>query len=1253
MSPRAGGGGESRFEPVFDVLLRNRLLVFLFAAVLVVLGLRVAPFDLGLGWLIPRDPVPVDAIPDLGENQQIVFTEWPGRSPQDVEDQVTYPLTVALLGVPGVQTVRSESEFGTSSIYVVFDEDIEFYWSRSRILEKLASLPPGTLPEGVRPALGPDATALGQVFWYTVEGEGFDPRELRAIQDYTVRYALTAVAGVSEVASIGGYVREYQIDVDPDALRAYGLDLRDVYEAVERSNVDVGAATIELNRVEYVIRGVGFLRGVEDLRRTLVATRDNVPVFLEHVARVGLGPALRRGVLDKEGVEAVGGVVVARQGANPLEVIRGVQAAIARIEPGLPSRTLEDGRVTQVRIEPFYDRTGLISETLGTLEEALWLEILITVIVVLVMVLHLRGSLLISATLPLAVLFAFLAMKRLGVDSNIMSLSGIAIAIGTMVDLGILVTENILLRLGESRGGDALAVVRRAVSEIAGAVLTAVSTTIVSFLPVFALTAAEGKLFRPLAFTKTFALAGAAVVALVILPVLASIVLPDRRVGRVGRAAGAALAVVAGAAVGILGSAWILGAAIAAVGIGWALRDRLPEAIRRRAVQFGSMIAAVAVTVLLAAAWVPLGPSRGTVRNLVFTVALVGGLLLAFLVFRRAYEPILRRALRHKAAFAALPVAIVLLGASVWLGFGTVFGWAPAALDRVGVGDALRGSRPWVALVHALPGLGHEFMPRLDEGSFLLMPTTMPHASIGEAVEQMQQMDRAVRAVPEVEAVVGKLGRVDSALDPAPVSMFETVVTYKSEYLRDPETGRRVLGEDGRPVRQWRDHVRTPDDIWKEIVNASALPGVTSAPRLQPIEARLVMLQSGIRAPMAVRIQGASLDEIERFGLEVERALEEVREIEPGTVFADRIVGKPYLEVEIDREAIARFGVDIRDVQDVLEIAVGGKEITRTVEGRERYAVRVRYLRELRDRPDALERVLVPAPGGVQIPLEEIAELRYTRGPMRIRSEDTFLVGYVLFDRRPDVDELAAVEAARARIERGVAGGELRLPPGGSYEFAGSYENQVRGRKTLAMLVPVVLLIVFVLLHLQFRSIPTTLLVFSSIAVAWAGGFVLLWLYGRPWFLDFAVFDVPMRQMFQVGTVHLSVAVWVGFLALFGIATDDGVVMATYLDASFREHDPDSIARVREATVAGAVRRLRPCLMTSATTILALVPVLTSTGRGSDVMLPMALPAVGGMMVVLLTLFVIPVGYSAIAERRIRRLARFGEAPQDGAPESS
>jgi len=1236
--------------------LENKLIVILLTAMAIGWGIYVAPFD----WKIPgiqRNPVPVDAIPDIGENQQIVFTRWVGRSPQDVEDQITYPLTVALLGVPGVRTIRSSSMFGFSSIYVVFNEGVEFYWSRSRILEKLASLPSNTLPEGVQPTLGPDATALGQVFWYTLQGRdpegkpagGWDLYELRTIQDWYVRYSLLGVEGVAEVASIGGFVKEYQIDVDPDAMRAYKVKLDQVFGAVRRSNIDVGARTIELNRVEYVIRGLGFLKSVKDLERTVVAVNDNVPIYLSNVAKISLGPALRRGALDRGGVEAVGGVVVVRQGANPLAVIKDVKARIAQLAPGLPSKTLADGTVSKVTVVPFYDRTALIHETLGTLDSALVEEILVTIIVVLVMVVHLRSSLVISATLPLAVLVCFIAMRQFGVDANVVSLSGIAIAIGTIVDMGIVLTENVLKHLDAREPGESrLEAIYRGASEVGSAVLTAVMTTVVSFLPVFSMQAAEGKLFKPLAFTKTFALIGSIVVAIVVLPTFIHFVTRDRP------------------------ARW------------------LPERVTTRASLVMNFVIAMAVAVILANHWAPIGADRGF-ANVVFVVVLLGGFLALIRLFYAAYEPILRACLAHKLLFLAFPLLLVTLGLVIWLGYerasavvafslvvAASFVFVPflagAWRDRqhysaVVLGVLWLGSIAVIVLPgqtrvgawakRAFPGLGQEFMPRFDEGSFLLMPVTQPHASIGEAMDVLAKQDKAIRSIPEISSVVGKIGRVESALDPAPVSMIETIINYESEYktdrngriLRfrfDDKTGkfaRDAAGDlipdsGGHPFRQWRPWITKPKDIWDAIAKAARVPGTTAASELGPIDARIKMLQTGLRAPFGVKVQGPDLETIERVGIAIENELKNVPSVRSETVAADRVVGKPYLEINIDREKIARYGITIRSLQDVIEVAIGGKRLTTTIEGRERYPVRVRYLRELRDSVEALGRILVPTPGGAQIPLDQLAQVRYRPGPQVIKSEDTFLTSYVVFDKQPDAAEVDVVEQCQARLRDAIAAGDLEIPPGVSYKFVGTYENQLRSAQRLRLVLPLALLIIFLILYFQFGSMLTSLLVFSGVFVAWAGGFLMLWLYGQPWFLNFTVFGVDVAQLFQVRPYNLSVAVWVGFLALFGIATDDGVILSTYLREVFEDRKPDSVAAVREATVHAGKRRIRPCLMTIATTVLALLPVLTSTGKGSDIMVPMAIPSFGGMTVVLITVFVVPTLYCAIEERRLRHKQR-------------
>ncbi len=1217
---------ESLIARVIRFCLENKLVVGLLVLVMVGWGLRVAPFDWDLGDL-PRDPVPVDAIPDIGENQQIVFTEWMGRSPQDVEDQVTYPLTVSLLGIPGVKTIRSYSYLGFSSIYVIFDEDVEFYWSRSRVLEKLNSLPSGTLPEGVKPTLGPDATALGQIFWYTLEGRdengdpagGWDLDELRTVQDWYVRYSLLSAEGISDVASIGGFAKEYQIDVDPDAMHAYGVGLDDIFMAVKASNVDVGARTVEINKVEYVIRGLGFIKGLSDIEKTVVKMTDNVPIYVKDVANVSYGPALRRGALDKGGAEAVGGVAVVRYGYNPLEAIKNVKEKIAEIAPGLPTKTLDDGTVSQVTIVPFYDRTGLIHETLDTLNTALIEEILVTVIVVIILVLHLRSSVLISALLPLAILMCFVAMKTFKVDANVVALSGIAIAIGTMVDMGIIICENILKHLEASDPEDnKLEVVYRAASEVGGAVLTAVATTVVSFLPVFTMTGAEGKLFKPLAYTKTFALIASVVVALTIIPPLAHILFVNRkRAAGIRRFLPAALLFVA-AAVGTRWFQWWVAVLLVGIGLYHLLRDSVPRKVNKPLALIANMVVVALVGVLLANHWLPLGPTKGLIRNLVFVVVLIGGLLIFFKIFQRLYPYILGWCLEHKLLFLCMPVAVLLLGGFVWLGFGRVLFFAP---------DSWKSNNLWAAGVRTFPGLGKEFMPALDEGSFLYMPTTMPHASIGECLDVLQKQDVAFQSIPEIESVVGKIGRVESPLDPAPISMVETVINYKPEYAID---------ENGNRVRQWRDHIKSPDDIWDEITKAGKIPGSTGAPKLQPIAARIVMLQSGMRAPMGVKVKGPDLETIEMVALEIEKYLKEVASVDASAVIADRIVGKPYLEIDIDREAIARYGVSILKVQNVIEVAIGGKRVTTTVEGRERYPVRIRYMRELRSQIESLSKVLVPAADGSQIPLIQLAEIRYVRGPQAIKSEDTFLVGYVLFDKKAGKAEVDVVEDCQKYLQAKIVGKEFIIPPGVSYTFAGSYENQVRAQKTLSVVIPMALLIIFMILYLQFRSVSTGLLVFSGILVAWAGGFLMIWFYGQPWFLDFSVFGVNMRELFQVSGVNLSVAIWVGFLALFGIASDDGVVMCTYIRQSFQGRRPTSSQEIRETVLRAGVRRIRPCLMTTATTILALIPVLTSTGRGSDIMVPMAIPSFGGMTIEVLTMLVVPVLYCFIEEVRIK-----------------
>ena len=1252
--------------------LENKLVTVLVLVLLVGWGIVTAPFNWGIDFL-PRDPVPVDAIPDLGENQQIVFTKWMGRSPQDVEDQITYPLTTALLGVPSVKSIRSTSMFGFSSIYIIFNEDVDYYWSRTRVLEKLNALPKDLLPDGVTPTLGPDATALGQVFWYTIEGRdgqgnpagGWDLHELRTIQDFYVRYALTSAEGVAEVASIGGFVKEYQVDLDPVAMKARNVSLMQVVEAVRQSNLDVGANTVELNLVEYFVRGVGYVKSLEDIEQTVVTVVDNIPIRIGDVAHVTIGPAPRghSGFLDKGGAEAVGGVVVARYGDNPLQVIEQVKQKIEEISPGLPSKTLADGRVSKVTVVPFYDRTDLIYETLGTLYEAINLQLLITVIVIVVMVVNLRASLLISALLPLSVLMCFVLMRYVHVDANIVALSGIAIAIGTMVDLGIILSENIIRHQDEAPPEQSMmTTVYNASTEVATAIVTAVSTTVVSFLPVFTLQAAEGKLFTPLAYTKTFALMAALFATLFVLPALAHMVFALKGKKASHRFYFQVMVVVMGAVV-VWWSLWaglvLLGLGINGVLVHLASSGQLgagrgAQILEQHGRLFTVGIVVAGVSWILGEAWHPLGIRHGTVVNFLFVLLVVGLVLGIFKVFIGAYSHLLQWALMHKKTFFVFPVVVMLGGLTVWQGFEQMFGTVPNTLGSFG--ESMRKTALWRTLTHAFPGMGKEFMPALDEGAFLLMPTTMPHSGVDANRRYLQQIDMRVQAIPEVEMVVGKAGRVESALDPAPVSMFENVILYKSEFKSDANgypvryrvnaSGEFVLDDVGNPIpddhgqymRQWRDHIQSPDDIWNEIVAATNnMPGLTSAPKLQPIETRLVMLQTGMRAPMGIKVYGPDLKSIEQFGFQLEKLLKEVPSVKTEAVFADRSLGKPYLEIELNRRAMARYGLSVGTVQRYLEVAVGGMPLTTTVEGRERFGIRARYAREWRDDPEKIKRILISAASGEQILLGDIADITYRPGPVMIRGENTFLVGYVLLDKRDGFAEVTVVEDAQRYLKAKIDSGEFLVPAGVSFKFSGSYENQLRAEKRLGIVVPLVLVVIFLILYFQFRSVSTALMIFTAIALAFSGGFMMLWLYGQDWFMNFSILNTDMRELFQMRTFNLSVAVWVGFIALFGIATDDGVVIATYLKQSFDAHQPTTVGEIRKAVLEAGLRRVRPCLMTTATTLLALLPVLTSSGRGADIMIPMAIPAFGGMSIALVTLFVVPVLYAAKAEFQVKK----------------
>jgi len=1025
---------------LIDWCLKNRFVVLVFTGIVILWGI----------YAINR--VPVDAIPDIGENQQIIFVDWPGRDAQTIEDQITYPLTTKLYGIPGVKTIRASSSFGFSMIYVIFHDWVDFYWSRERILEKLQQAKE-FLPQGVVPVLGPDATGLGQVFWYTVEGEGYNLQELRSLQDWYIRYHLSSVEGVAEVASVGGFVKQYQIDIDPNKLLIYGVKLSDVFNAVRNSNIDVGAKVVERGGMEFIIRGVGFIKKIEDIENIVVGSYNGTPVFVKNIAKVQVGPEFRRGVLYKVDKEVVGGVVIVRYKENPLEVIKRVKQRIKEVELGLPKG---------VKIVPFYDRTELIKRTINTLRDTLILEIIITIFTVIIFINHFRTSLIISFTLPLAVLISFVVMYYLKIDSNIMSLSGIAIAIGTLVDMGIIMSENSYRHLVLDGGKrPRLEVILEASKEVGSAVMTAILTTVVSFIPVFALEAQEGKLFRPLAYTKTFVLLASVFIALTLTPTLCF----------------------------------------------YLLRGKL----------------------------IPVEESPFS----------------KFLV--KYYEKILRWILAHRKTFLSIPLIILIISMVI------------------------------------MTKIGREFMPPFDEGSILFMPVVSPAVSLTEAQRIMKIQNKIISSFPEVDSVVGKIGRAETATDPAPVEMFETIINLK-------------------PKKYWRKGM-TKEKLIHEMDAALKFPGVANI-WTQPIVNRIDMLSTGIRTPVGVKIFGTDIKKLEQIAEEIKNIVkEDVKGVED--LYAEKITGKPYLEIIPDREKIARYGLTIRDVQDVIEMAIGGENLTTVFEGRERYHVRVRYFRELRDSPQKIRRILVPTPTGSHIPLGQIAEIKLVEGPAMINSENGMLRAYVLMNVRGR-DMVGFVEEASKLVAKKMAG---KLPPGYSIQWSGQFENQVRARKRLSVLVPISLFINYMLIFMNFKSHRKALTIFTAIPVTLAGGILLLAIYGY----------------------NFSVVVWVGFIALFGIAVDDGVLITTYLDQVFAERKPKTKQEIIEATVRAGKARIRPAFMTTITTILALLPIFLFGGNGKEVMRPMAIPSFGGMIIEMITWFIVPTIYSWFEEKKLHK----------------
>jgi Cu(I)/Ag(I) efflux system membrane protein CusA/SilA len=1026
--------------------VRNRVIV-----VLIYIGIAAAGY-----WALTRTPI--DAIPDLSDNQVIVFTDWPGRSPKEVEDQVTYPLVTSLQGLPGVRVVRASSAFSFSMVNVIFEDNVELYWARTRVLERL-NLVAKQLPEGVTPTLGPDATGVGQIFWYTLESDKMNLRDLRTLQDWFVRYQLNSVPGVAEVASVGGYVQQYQVDVDPTKLRSYNMPLSMVVEAVQRSNNNVGGNVVEQAGEWAVVRGVGLIQSTQDVEDIVVTSSNGTPVYVKNVAEVKLGNAFRLGALDKNGKEAVGGVVIARYGVNTLETIDAVKQKIEELKAGLPEG---------VQLVPFYDRTQLIHRATGTLERALIEELLLVTLAHIIFLAHFRSILIVTIPLPLAVLMSFLFMYFMGISSNLMSLSGIAIAIGVLVDAGIVVTEN-AFRFIERRNVDVrdrkavMQTVLESTKLVGRPVFFSMAIIILAFVPVFALIGQEGKLFHPLAFTKTFAMIGATVIAVTLVPVLCT---------------------------------YLLGGKIHSEG-------------------------------------------SNPVMNFL----------------RRLYEPALKFALENR--LATIGVAAILF-----------------------VGALLLATR-----------IGSEFMPPLNEGDLMFMPVTDPGISINEALRVMGKQDEIIKSFPEVEWAVGKAGRAETSTDPSPTNMNETIIHLK-------------------PESEWRAGL-TREKLVSEMDAALRIPGVTNI-WTQPIINRIEMLSTGMRSQVGVKIFGNDLNTLEHVSREVANVVKSV----PGAadVYPEQIGGSPYIDIIINRQAAARYGIDVGTVQDIIEKGIGETNLSTTIEGRQRFPIRVRYAPEFRATPDAISKIPVIASSGAAIPLSEIADIHTAQGATMINSENGLLRGTVLLNvRGRDIGSF--VEEAKAALAK-----QIQLPAGYYMAWSGQYENQQRARQRLMIVVPIVLIVIFGLLYLTYHSAIEAAHVVLAVPFALTGGIYLLWALGY----------------------NFSVAVWVGFIALFGTAVQTGVVMVIYLHEAVEKKRREVGALTKEdllaAVMDGALLRLRPKVMTVSTVVAGLLPIMWSTSAGSEIMKPLATPVLGGMVSSLLhVLIVTPVIFYWIQLHRLGR----------------
>jgi len=1020
---------------IIELSVRNRVLVLIITIITAIAG------------LIAIQRTPIDAIPDLSDVQVIIFTEYPGQAPQVVEDQVTYPLTTAMLSVPFAKSVRGYSFFGLSFVYIIFEDATDMYWARSRVLEYLNYVA-GRLPQGITPTLGPDATGVGWVFEYILDGgDEVDLQQLRSIQDWFLRYELMSVPGVAEVASIGGYVKQYQIEVDPNRLLAYNIPLSNVKTALQRSNADVGGRLVEMGETEFMVRGLGYIESIEDIRNIAVDVDENgTPILIRNLGNVHLGPELRRGLVEWNGEgEAVGGIVVMRYGENALSTIEGVKQKLQELQAGLPEG---------VTIKTGYDRSGLIQRAIDNLKNKLFEESLIVALITIIFLLHFRSAFVAIFTLPMGIIIAFLIMQAQGLNANIMSLSGIAIAIGAMVDAAIVMIENMHKHLELDQGKkDHWQIVVDASKEVGPALFYSLMIVTLSFLPVFTLQAQEGRLFKPLAFTKTYAMAASALLAITVVPVL----------------------------------------------MGYFIRGKiLPE-------------------------------KKNPINR----------------ILRKMYNPFIHGVLRFKRM--TVLVAVLFLAGTAW----------------------------------PLSKLGSEFMPPLNEGDILYMPTTDPGLSVTKARELVQQTNRIIMSFPEVHHVLGKIGRAETATDPAPLSMLESTIMLK-------------------PESEWREG-KTVDQLIDEMDAAIQFPGLTDAWTM-PIKTRIDMLSTGIKTPIGIKVMGPDLEVLADLGSEIAASLQNVR----GTVsaFSDKTVGGHFLDWEIDRLEAARHGLTVGDVQDVIMSAIGGMNVTHTVEGLERYPVNLRYSRESRDNLSSLERVLIPTPLGTQIPLSYVARMTLNQGPPVIKSENARRTAWVYVDIR-DIDVGSYVKEAKEVVAEAVV-----LPEGYSLIWSGQYEYMESAKERLMIVIPVTLFVILLLLFFNFRSVPESLLVMMSLPFSLVGGIWLIYL------LDF----------------NLSVAVGVGFIALAGVASEIGIIMFTYLDHAYHDGvktgEMESLSDLRKAIYKGSALRIRPIVMTVLAITAGLLPILWGTGTGSEVMRRIAAPMVGGMISTsILGLLVLPTIY--------------------------